>query len=1679
MRTTILTTLLLTGAALAAPPTGTANGDGYPPDARFTVRDRGAAGLAVTVEIADCKLQIANCQSAIYNSQPRTLTRWVILPDRGAAEVRVTDLVASRLSHDGENISRTTLSMPEAGAMVRLGPPAIMRGVRMAPLMVRPVARQGRDWIAAERLEIEIEFTGEPGEHEVDFAPPPLSPVYQRLLEAVALNPDADWRPRRDLADEYRERMLILRPETLQDATALNWIAQFADWKRRQGLEVTVRAVDAVNLSSPQIRDIAADGYPHNPYDYLLIIGWSFTSEFLDETAQLQFPGFHMAGDSLEGDYYYGTFDGDDDLLPDIFVGRMISPTYASLCAALNRSMLYERDPYPGPEGHEWEWFRRALFVSDHVMARPDTTEDGRDTLIIEAPRDNKELGLWTKLALDQIGIATDTLYTSDDSAGRVDERRHLAPGATLTIAAGYLRGLIELENFADYAPTGRMHPFIVSNANYYRFKVLYPYFTVGTLQDPQGPIGGVGYFGWAYHDYTEDAIGGAVLSLTRGDAREGALWTGAALEVMGRLAVVDNEEARIEMRRYLWGLQLVGDPSLDIFTAPPATMSANLPQRLNSGATSVAFRVTDQGDNGVTGATVCIRQTNRFQFVATTDESGDVAFTVPNRLAEGTLLVTVSKHNFRPIARDVPVELPQVNLVLTDSDFDDSQVGDGDALLRNGETAELVVTFINDGEADAVNVEVGFWTDSPYLSFSRDTAPLDDIAYGESGGLAVPVRVMLSPNCPGGTLVRIQMNISSGQDRWQAAFEDTTSGPRYEVPADSVVYQDLTPGGHATVSPLLFNDGDFDGIELRAELLSQTPGVVVTHAAGRFPAVAQDSSVAPDSAFRVTVDSLFIPGQRARFDLRLAGEGNINFTLSFAKTISSPQAGDPIGPDGYGYLCFDSGDTLWPEAPRYQWREISPEAVGGADFVGSGVELPDRAAEEGSSAIVDLPFPFTYYGEEFRRLVICSNGWVSFDTNAVGFSSPDNRPVPGHAAPNAQVSICWQDIFNLTSWYDAVYTYYYRDAGLFIIEWSNVFLEQANGAPMDFQIVLLDPAVYRTPTGDGEIIFEYRRFAEVEGQVYGHRFAMVGIRDLSGEDGIQYAFAGRYDRAAHPIENEFAIKFTTAVRSPTGLMAGRVVRAEDEGVGLAGVRITHPQGFEAVSDSAGNFQASLRAGRYDNARATIEGFNDGVFSFVVNGGDTARLGLVRMTHPELAELPERVVTPLRPDGSRTVQPVTFRNAGNGPLDYTAHIVYSDSSGATFDTLRTFPLRRVLTETQNFGPAYVDTLFYIPRANVTADVAHPVITAMDIRGGRVAEFSQPMRDSSGLGISHLTWDGAHFWGSLIIDQARPWIVGFDREGRVFRSFRAPFARENMVAITFRPGHLSLFAASNGEDLVEISLDDDDLGTVIARWRIHFPSQVFNPTGLGWNPYDADGMPLYIIDTDLYGAVRTQRLTRFDPETGHYELWTYLPSRRTRPALGLALVPNLSRDHLLIAYTVDDFGNDTFKVVKIGPNVSFLSGPLQQRRGSVVAGAQGSVGLPFDARGMPEGDYSFGLELRHNGPGGYAFVPMTLHVDDEARAPDDAKVQPVVFGISGTYPNPFNARLAVDFLAPQGQPAVMRLYDLAGREVATLFDGVSAGKTRVYWKGDEASSGVYLVRLEAGGRVITRKVALVK
>ena len=99
--------------------------------------------------------------------------------------------------------------------------------------------------------------------------------------------------------------------------------------------------------------------------------------------------------------------------------------------------------------------------------------------------------------------------------------------------------------------------------------------------------------------------------------------------------------------------------------------------------------------------------------------------------------------------------------------------------------------------------------------------------------------------------------------------------------------------------------------------------------------------------------------------------------------------------------------------------------------------------------------------------------------------------------------------------------------------------------------------------------------------------------------------------------------------------------------------------------------------------------------------------------------------------------------------------------------------------------------------------------------------------------------------------------------------------------------------------------------------------------------------------------------------------------------------------------------------------------------------------------------------------------LVIDVSRKADIPQD-------YYLSQNYPNPFNSSTRIRYGLPEAGHVSLKVYDISGRVVNRLIDRqVTAGHHVIEWDARQASSGLYLLQLEASHYKAIRKVVLAK
>jgi hypothetical protein len=111
---------------------------------------------------------------------------------------------------------------------------------------------------------------------------------------------------------------------------------------------------------------------------------------------------------------------------------------------------------------------------------------------------------------------------------------------------------------------------------------------------------------------------------------------------------------------------------------------------------------------------------------------------------------------------------------------------------------------------------------------------------------------------------------------------------------------------------------------------------------------------------------------------------------------------------------------------------------------------------------------------------------------------------------------------------------------------------------------------------------------------------------------------------------------------------------------------------------------------------------------------------------------------------------------------------------------------------------------------------------------------------------------------------------------------------------------------------------------------------------------------------------------------------------------------------------------------------------------------------------------------------YYLDNVELAITGTTAVAEEKLMGPEVFSLSQNYPNPFNPSTTIDYSLRKAGKVRLAVYDLTGREVAVLADGVRPqGIHQVTFSGEDLGNGVFFYKLVTQDEVITKKMTLIK
>jgi len=848
-------------------------------------------------------------------------------------------------------------------------------------------------------------------------------------------------------------------------------IAPLVDWKTRKGYEVVTVSTAETGASTEGIKSYiqnAYDTWPAPP-EYVLLVG--------DVN---EIPTYSFYGNP--SDQLYVQLDGDDWLM-DAMIGRLPVENESEAQALINKTINYERHPDLAADA---TWQTRTLMVAGvYASDTPGYTVD------------------FCGERLQDMGFPAPTSVASPplpSLLGATVVRSTINSGVGFVVYRGWAYGTAGWDPptfTVDDIPsldTNNMTPIVMSfvclNGDYTASS---PCFGESFVRQgsPSAPgKGAVAFIGngehWSHTRYNDAMAISIFERIVAEDITDlGTLLNAGKLRFMdyfpNEISAAEFGEESVEFYFHIYNL--LGDPSLKFWRQLPAPITVQHASALAVGANHISVTVANEINSApVSGARVGVVQNGVLIGHGVTGADGDVELALAPVTAGSDIAITVSEAGVRPYEGTIGTGTEPVFLVTTELAIDDS-ADNGDQVVNPGETLALTATVRNHGSGASGAFSLSIAEISGPATSVPGQVAFADIAGGGEAVAATALGVNVNANAADGSHLKVKWDAARVGDQHDfSIFDVQVAAPAWgEVSLAAADGLAPRPGQTTNLALTLHNTGSVAtaGADVGLDLITPGGSSLGTGWATIGPC-APGQTVTTDAVFDLNVTAGTATATNLTFRLTIYTIEGYRTDTNCAVTVGPVDISAPVGPDRYGYYAYDSADFDYPASrPIYAWREIST-AMGG-----DGTKLDFPIENDVVWMVVDLPFSFRYYGQDYTQIRVSDNGWISFDTG----SDYDfyNWTIPTQYGVEALVAPFWDNLNPVPPAPDdenvngidpdGIYTYHDQTNGAFIVEWSRLphYKPEILGL-QTFQVALQDPASHPTSGGDGELLFLYRQ---------------------------------------------------------------------------------------------------------------------------------------------------------------------------------------------------------------------------------------------------------------------------------------------------------------------------------------------------------------------------------------------------------------------------------------------------------------------------------------------------------------------------------------------------------------------------------------------------------------------------
>lgn len=837
----------------------------------------------------------------------------------------------------------------------RLG---VLRGVQIARLTIAPFKYNpvSNELMIFNNIELHVSYGNADYKQtqllkEKNYTPA-FNPSFSELINYKPLA--------KDLITTYPVKYVIVSDPMFQ-----NDLQNFIEWKTKKGFNVVEAYTNDPMVGSTTtsikayLEDLYTSGTAADPApSYVLFVG---------DVAQV--PAFNGNSGSHVSDLYYCTYDGPNDIYPDMYYGRFSATSSSQLLPQIEKTLMFEQFTFPDPSyldevllvagvdasmaptygngqinyGTD-NYFNAAHGITSHIYlygsGSPVTSDQASaSALIIDDVSNGVGFANYTAHCWES-GWADPSFETSDVS-GLSNQDEYCVIVSNCCLPNSFDNAECFGEAILRAEGKGAVGHIGGSNNTYWNEDFWWAVGTGSISANPAYSQTGLGVFDCLFHENGE-AVSDWFITLSQ-------------MVHAGNLAVT----AAAGSEEYYWEIyHVMGDPSLMPYMSVPDPLNVTHLQSIPVGSSSLSVTTEEH-------AYVAVSQNGILLDAQIVGASGNVSLSFTPLSSMGILDVVVTKQDREPYLGSVQVISTNAPFVTAVTYQIDDAMGNNNQLADFNEQFLLDVDFENLGSVTANGVIATLSTNDPNVTIIDDIENLNVVASSTTINAIAAYELVIANGVQDQHLASLDLTITdNASNTWSTPISFVLQAPKLMIGdfelLDASGNGILEPGETATINVESYNAGSSDCGSTDAVLSTSSMYINITSANYNFTSLPQGGTI-QQASFTIEADPSIPYGTAISFDYDLTfGMYNAQETFDVLANMASED--------------YETGNLL-----QYDWS-ISGDAPW--LIISSGQYEGDYCAKSGpigsnESSIMELEVDVAVAGDfSFFKKVSSEDGY-------------------------------------------------------------------------------------------------------------------------------------------------------------------------------------------------------------------------------------------------------------------------------------------------------------------------------------------------------------------------------------------------------------------------------------------------------------------------------------------------------------------------------------------------------------------------------------------------------------------------------------------------------------------------------------------------------------------------------